>query len=70
MLDAESIFIYKAIKRCKPDLQIMVELVSQQNIDFLMRKDFKRYVKFDYDKTPLFAAGEIYISLIIDTLTC
>jgi len=48
----------------------MVELVSQQNIDFLMQKDFKRDVKFEYDKTPLYAAGEIYISVIIDTLTC
>jgi len=26
MLDTESIFIYKAIKQCKQDLQIMVEL--------------------------------------------
>ena len=26
MIDAESIFIYKAIKKCKRDLQIMIEL--------------------------------------------
>ncbi len=26
MVDAESIFIYKAIKKCKKDLQIMIEL--------------------------------------------
>ena len=26
MIDAESIFIYKAIKKCKKDLQIMIEL--------------------------------------------
>lgn len=26
MLDAESIFIYKAIKKCNPKVQIMTEL--------------------------------------------
>jgi hypothetical protein len=28
MLDAESIFIYKAIKKCNRNLQVMVELGS------------------------------------------
>ena len=36
MLDAESIFIYKAIKKCNKDLQIMTELVFSSNIEFLL----------------------------------
>jgi hypothetical protein len=35
MLDAKSIFIYKAIKRINPTLQILTELNYQSNIDFL-----------------------------------
>lgn len=36
MLDAESIFIYKAIKKCNSNIQIITELYYQSNIDFLM----------------------------------
>lgn len=35
MLDADSIFIYKAIKNCNPNLQIMAEVVYTNNIEFL-----------------------------------
>ena len=35
MLDAESIFIFKAIKKCNRDVQIMIELVYPTNIEFL-----------------------------------
>lgn len=73
MLDAESIFIYKAIKKCNKNVQIMIELVYNSNIEFLLTKDAKKDVKsdqeFKYEFTPLFAAGEVYISSIIDTLT-
>lgn len=48
-------------------------LVYNSNIEFLLSKDAKRDVKsdqeFKYELTPLFAAGEVYISSIIDTLT-
>jgi hypothetical protein len=68
MLDAESIYIYKAIKKCNREVQIITELVYQSNIDFLMPslKSNLHNHKF----TTLFAAGEVYISSIIDTLTC
>ena len=35
MLDAESIYIYKAIKKCNKDVQILTELAYSSNIEFL-----------------------------------
>ena len=67
MLDSETIFIYKAIKKCNKDLQIMTELFYSSNIEFLLPKS---QVRFDYKYSTLYAAGEVYISAIIDTLTC
>ena len=67
MLDAESIFIYKAIKKCNKDLQIMTELVFSSNIEFLLPTSQQ---ELDYRFSTLYAAGEVYISAIIDTLTC
>ncbi|CAD8212795.1 unnamed protein product [Paramecium octaurelia] len=70
MHDAESIFIYKAIKKINPSIQIMIELVSSSNIQFLLDKDYKYQNDFKYELTPLQASGEVYISAMIDTLTC
>jgi len=67
MLDAETIYIYKAIKKCNKDVQILTELVYSTNIDFLMEEKNQGP---DYKFTTLFAAGEVYTSAIIDTLTC
>ena len=36
MIDGETIFIYKAIKMCNPNIQIMTELVYDSNIEFLL----------------------------------
>jgi len=48
--------------------------VYASNIEFLLPKEARDERKQDedlkYDLTPLFAAGEVYISAIIDTLTC
>ena len=67
MLDSETIFIYKAIKKWNRDLQIMTELYYSSNIEFLIEKN---QAEFDYRFSTLYAAGEVYISAIIDTLTC
>ena len=66
MLDAQSIFIYKAIKKLNPELQIITELVYNSNIDFLLPKKNKYKI---YTLSTLFASGEVYISSIIDTIT-
>ena len=68
MLDAESIYIYKAIKKCNKEVQIITELVYSSNIDFLMPS--LQSNNCSYKLTTLYAAGEVYISSIIDTLTC
>jgi len=66
MLDAQSIFIYKAIKGCNPTLQILTELNYSSNTEFLQQKsDSMSEINF----TKLYCAGEVYISTVIDTLT-
>lgn len=65
MLDAKSIFIYKAIWKINPHIQILTELVYNTNIDFLVPKRNN----LPYVFSTLFAAGEVYISSIIDTIT-
>lgn len=67
MLDAEVIYIYKAVRRCNKDVQILTELVSNDNIDFLL-PDGQTCTEFVH--STLYAAGEVYQSAIIDTLTC
>jgi len=59
-------FVYKAIERCNPNLQILTELSYSSNIDFLLPKNSP---KRDYTFSTLYTAGEVYISAIIDTLT-
>lgn len=54
MIDAEIIFVYKAIRMCNKSVQIFTELVSISNIDFLMPNDKKC---IDYIKSHLYAAG-------------
>jgi len=49
MHDAESIFIYKAIKKINPSIQIMIELVYSSNIEFLLEKDYKYQTEFKYE---------------------
>lgn len=66
MIDARSIFIYKAIKKINPGLQILTELFYQSNIDFLLNKG-KTHDGFNF--STLYAAGEVYIASTIDTLT-
>lgn len=80
--DAETIFTYKAIKKCNKNLQIVTDLVSISNMEYLLEKcaitskievdntdnnteDFK-----GFEFCPVFAAGEVYTSCIIDRITC
>ena len=67
MLDAESIYIYQAVRKVNKDVQILSELVYSQNIEFLLNE---YPPNGDYHFSTLYAAGEVYISAIIDTLTC
>jgi hypothetical protein len=59
MLDAETVFTYKAIKKVNKRVQIMSELVFSSNIDFLLHNENEPGAT---ELSPLFAAGEVYIS--------
>jgi len=48
----------------------MIELVYPSNIEFLLPKDYSYEGEIIADLTPLYSSGEVYISTIIDTLTC
>lgn len=48
----------------------MVELVYNSNIEFLFPYDVEKFSTLKHEMSPLFAAGEVYISSIVDTLTC
>ncbi|EWS75923.1 calcium-activated potassium channel protein (macronuclear) [Tetrahymena thermophila SB210] len=71
LLDAKTIFKYKAVQKLKPDIQIVTEFVNPANIAFLSSdpSDYSLLKKFGYNHTPLFASGEIYISSMMDSLS-
>lgn len=73
MIDSERVFIYKAIKKCNPNIQIMTELVYQSNIEYLLPQEELSRIdpnNIQYERTSVFSSGEVYISSIIDSLTC
>lgn len=57
--------------RLKPSIQIVTELVSPQNLSFLIYdKDYALMKKYGYNHTPIFASGQIYLSSVMDSLLC
>ena len=73
MIDGETIFIYKAVKMCNPNIQVMTELVYDSNIEFLLPdNELKKFDRLEtnYVNTSVFSSGEVYVSSLIDTLTC
>ena len=73
MIDADVIFIYKAIKICNPNIQIMTELVYDSNIEYLLPDNEIRqfnHGEIQFVNTSVFSSGEVYVSSLIDTLTC
>ena len=72
MIDSERIFIYKAIKNCNPNIQIMTELIFESNIEYLLPRYELSHLKPNeiiYNITSVFSSGEVYINSIIDSLT-
>ena len=72
MVDSERVFIYKAIKKSNPNIQIMTELVYQSNIEYLLPQDELSRMNpnsIAYEQTSVFSSGEVFISSIIDSLT-
>ena len=72
MRDAKTIFIYNVIKKKNPKVNVVSELVDQDNIAYLL-DDPRLYIlmqTYGYDQTPIFMAGEIYLSSLMDSLVC
>ena len=71
MVDADTIFIYKAIKNETKNALIIAELVSVNAISFInATNDDSNVRKQGYWLSEPFALGEIYISSMLDTLIC
>ena len=72
MIDAERIFIYKAIKKCNANIQIMTELVFESNIEYMLPQEELNHMynptKISYERMSVFSSGEVYISSILDSL--
>lgn len=72
LLDARTIFKYKAIIKIRPNISIVTEMVCPENLQFLQpnASDYSLMKKHSYALTPNFAAGEIFLSSTLDTLIC
>ena len=71
MVDADTIFIYKAIKNETKSAMIIAELVSVSALSFLNSNADENLIKKQgYWLSPSFAVGEIFIGSMLDTLIC
>ena len=70
--DAKTIFKYNIIKKKNPKVKVVTELIAQDNIAFLMDNPllYNLMKKYEYDQTPTFASGEVYLSSLMDSLIC
>lgn len=70
MVDADTIFIYKAIRNENKNVLIIADLASISTIGFISSNDDMNYQKQGYRLSEQFAVGEIYTSSMLDTLMC
>ena len=70
MMDANSIFIYKAIKNESSDTLIIADLISSKAIGFISTLGDEHMEIFGYWLNEAFASGELYISSMLDTIIC
>jgi potassium large conductance calcium-activated channel subfamily M alpha protein 1 len=70
MVDADTIFIYKAIRNENKNVLIITDLASLSTIGFISSNDNINYKKQGYRLSEQFAVGEIYTSSMLDTLMC
>ena len=70
LIDADTIFIYKAIRNEAKNIFILVELSSINTLSFISSNDKANFDKQSYRLTEQYAVGEIYTSSMLDTLMC
>ena len=70
--DSKTIFIYNAIKKKNPHVNVVSELVDQDNIAYMLDDPRLQILMqtYGYDQTPIFTSGEIYLSSLMDSLVC
>jgi len=72
LLDAQTIFKYNIIKSKNKNVNVVTELVNEDNIAYLLNNPLLYSLLSDYqfDQTPVFASGEVYLSSLMDALVC
>jgi len=69
-LDADAIFMYKTIEANHKNVTIVTELTSVGAIGFLEQGKEEQSQKEDYYSSKPFAAGQIFVSHLLDSLMC
>lgn len=69
-LDADAIFMYKTIEGHHKNVTIVTELTSVSAIGFLEAGKEEQSLKEDYYSSKPFAAGQIFVSHLLDSLMC
>jgi hypothetical protein len=71
ILDADAIFMYKTIEANYKNVVIVTELASVTAIAYLVQgKDNSSPQETDYYSSKPFAAGEIFVAHLLDSLMC
>ena len=70
MMDADTIFIYKAIKNESKKTLIIADLISINAIGYLSAAGDENLELHGFWLNEAFASGELYISSMLDTLIC
>ena len=70
ILDADAIFMYRTIEASYKNVVIVTELASMGAIPFLIQGNEEKTQNQKYFASRPFAAGEIYVSSLLDSLMC
>ena len=70
MKDADTIFIYKAIKNENKKTLIIADILSVNSIGFINNYGDENIESYGFWLSEAFASGELYISSMLDTLIC
>ena len=70
IVDADSIFIFKAIKKEAKKALIIADLISSKSIEYLSDISEQEIEDTNFWLYKAFSSGEIYIQSMLDTLIC
>jgi len=70
LIDADSVFCYQCVKRMNENAEIVVEIVRHANVSYLDPDSGVNATDIDYKFTPEFAAGQLFISSLLDNIVC